>query len=133
MKIRQKKFYKFWPFFIFFLVFLGVFHKVFFFGLIPFPSDLLVSWFFPYSSGGWEGFSSWISHKEFISADVVRQIYPWRHLAIDNFREGNMPLWNPYAFSGTPLSANLQTAAFYPLNILFFLFPFTVGWVIYIL
>ena len=123
---------RFWPFFIFLLIYFGIFYKLFI-GLFPFPGDLLVSWFFPYSSGGWIGYSSWITHREFIAADVVRQLFPWRDLAIEMLRNGQIPLWNPYAFSGSPLLANLQSAVFYPLNILFFLFNSKTAWITYVL
>jgi uncharacterized membrane protein YfhO len=100
---------------------------------VPFPGDLLTSWFFPYKSGGWEGYNSWISHKEFILADVVRQIYPWKILSMDLFKNGIIPLWNIYAFAGNPLHANLQAAVFYPLNIIFFLVESRWAWIIYIM
>jgi uncharacterized membrane protein YfhO len=48
------------------------------------------------------------------------------------FKKGQLPTWNPYSFSGTPLLANFQTGAFYPLNILFFILPFTTAWSILI-
>jgi hypothetical protein len=121
-----------WPFLTFLLIFFGIFHKIFI-NLFPFPGDLLVSFFFPYNSGGWTGYSSWITHKEFIAGDVVRQLYPWRDLAMEMFKSGQIPLWNPYAFSGYPLLANIQSAVFYPLNILFLIFNAKAAWIIYIL
>ncbi len=51
------------------------------------------------------------------------QFYPWRQLAVEQVRAGHWPLWNPYLGAGTPLAANLQTAAFYPPHILFLLMP----------
>jgi hypothetical protein len=51
------------------------------------------------------------------------QFHPWRQLAVEQIRAGRWPLWNPYLGAGTPLAANLQTAAFYPLNVLFLLMP----------
>jgi hypothetical protein len=36
---------------------------------------------------------------------------------------GQLPLWNPLVSGGTPLAANLQTGAFYPLNFLYLLLP----------
>lgn len=47
-------------------------------------------------------------------------------------KNGNLPFWNPYIFSGTPLLANWQAAVLYPLNILFFLFPELDAWAIYL-
>jgi Bacterial membrane protein YfhO len=51
------------------------------------------------------------------------QFYPWRQLAVEQLQAGHWPLWNPYLGAGTPLAANMQTAAFYPLNALFLLMP----------
>lgn len=51
------------------------------------------------------------------------QLYPWRQLAVEQIQAGHWPLWNPYLGAGTPLAANLQTAAFYPPNALFLLMP----------
>jgi hypothetical protein len=51
------------------------------------------------------------------------QFYPWRQLAVEQIRTGHWPLWNPYLGAGTPLAANLQTAAFYPPNVLFLIMP----------
>lgn len=125
--------YRYWPVFIFLLIYVFIFRKVFFSHLVLFPGDLLTSWFFPYNSGGWVGYSPWITHKEFILADVVRQIYPWRILAIDLFQHGMLPLWNPYSFSGNPLVGNLQSAFFYPFNFLFFIFEERLAWTAYIM
>ena len=51
------------------------------------------------------------------------QFYPWRELAVQMLRAGQLPLWNPYLGNGTPLAANLQSAIFYPLNALYLLTP----------
>ena len=51
--------------------------------------------------------------------DVLAQFYHQRHLTYELLRSGELPLWNPYIFCGMPLLAEIQTAAFYPLN-----FPF---------
>ena len=37
-------------------------------------------------------------------------ILPWKNLTIETFKMGQWPLWNPYAFSGTPHLANFQSA-----------------------
>jgi hypothetical protein len=51
------------------------------------------------------------------------QFYPWRKLAVDIIRSGHVPLWNHYLGNGTPLAANLQSAVFYPLNLIYLLIP----------
>src|SRR5579859_995633 len=50
---------RYWPLLLFALVYVIIFRKVFFSHLVPFPGDLLASWFFPYNSGGWVGYSPW--------------------------------------------------------------------------
>lgn len=111
------------------------FRKAFFLGLIPIPFDLLVQWFFPYNSGGWyiPGHLTVYKGGHFAS-DAIREMYPWKQLAVELMKNGDVPLWNPYAFSGTPLLANMQTAAFYPLNVIFFLIQsFPWAWSAYII
>jgi hypothetical protein len=51
------------------------------------------------------------------------QFYPWRKLAVDMIRSGHAPLWNHYLGNGTPLAANLQSAVFYPLNLIYLVIP----------
>lgn len=63
--------------------------------------------------------------------DGIGQFYPWRHFAAETLRAGQIPLWNPYQFCGTPFVANSQSAVFYPGNLLFILIPDTAyafGW-----
>ncbi len=55
--------------------------------------------------------------------DGIGQFYPWRHFAAQTLHAGNLPLWNPYQFCGTPFVANSQSAVFYPLNIIFYILP----------
>jgi hypothetical protein len=51
--------------------------------------------------------------------DPIQQYLPWRIYAVESVRSGLIPLWNPYAFCGTPFLANLQSTLLYPLNLLF--------------
>ncbi len=51
--------------------------------------------------------------------DPIQQYLPWRIYAVESVRSGLLPLWNPYAFCGTPFLANLQSTLLYPLNLLF--------------
>ena len=39
---------------------------------------------------------------------------PFATLIADSIRHGQMPLWDPYTYCGTPLFANIQAALFYP-------------------
>ena len=55
--------------------------------------------------------------------DIPLQFYPWKQYVRASLAEGELPYWNPYTFGGTPLLANMQSAVFYPLDWLLFLFP----------
>ncbi len=54
---------------------------------------------------------------------VSIQFYPWRDVAYEQLRHGLLPFWNPHVGNGAPLLANLQTAVFYPPNLLYLLLP----------
>ncbi|MBO4548278.1 MAG: hypothetical protein J5758_03600, partial [Abditibacteriota bacterium] len=57
-----------------------------------------------------------------LMADGVLQFYNWRHFYADCIKKGEMPLYNPYEFSGTPFVGTGQSAIYYPLNLLLPLF-----------
>lgn len=101
--------------------------------LFPIPSNEFVKSYFPWNAGGWHGFNEFIPYKEVIATDVFRQQLPWIKLSIEQIKNGNWPLWNPYNFSGNPLLANIQSHNFYPLNILFYIFSLIPAWIIFIL
>lgn len=111
---------------IFFLGVNLIFFNKLFFGLIPFPGDLLISQYQP-----WRSYASYPTKNQYF--DTLRQIYPWKTESLSQIKQGHLPLWNPYNFSGTPLLANFQSAVFYPLNFLYFLLPQISAWTILIL
>jgi uncharacterized membrane protein YfhO len=96
-------------------------------GNIPFPTTYLVSFFAPWNT------SPGIPVKNNAMPDVITQIYPWKKLTIDSWKLGQIPLWNPYSFSGSVHAANYQSAVFSPVNLLFFVFPFMHAWSIMVL
>lgn len=51
------------------------------------------------------------------------QFWPWHYLVKTSILKGEWPLWNPLLGNGTPLLANLQTAVFYPLNLIYLIIP----------
>jgi hypothetical protein len=118
---------KVFPVILIFLVSLVLFYKLFF-GLYPFAGNLLVSFFFPWSGGGFAGYDSWTTHKEFIGSDSIRMQLPWKVLAFDQIRKGELPLWNPYSFSGNPLLANYQSGILYPFNVLYLILHPLMAW-----
>ncbi len=116
--------------FVFCLIF---FFKAFFLnGLLPIPSDLLVGLFHPFRDVYSEEYPRGVPFKNFLLTDPITQQIPWRDLSFEEIRSGRLPLWNPYQMAGYPLLANIQSAPFYPINILFLILPFTLGWSILI-
>lgn len=113
------------------LILIVFFHKVLF-GLVPFPADLLLAHYEPYSSYSYDGYAPGGMPSKDQGSDVVREMYPWKYFSIDQVKKGIFPFWNPYTFSGNPHFAALQGGLFYPVNIVFFVFPFISGWSIYI-
>lgn len=97
----------------------------FFLGKTPFPSDYQVNFFQP-----------WVQYplekgpvKNNAQPDIIGQIYPWRHFSISELKQGRIPFWNPYSFSGTPHLANYQSAVFSIYNLIFFLpIKFITAW-----
>lgn len=65
--------------------------------------------------------------------DVNDQFFYWKSYLVESIRSGIIPFWNPYSFSGSPFLAHPSTAAFYPFNIIFFLFPLNYAFMIYLL
>ncbi len=101
-------------------------------GRIPIPADTIVGIYHPWRDLIWNDFKAGVPFKNPLITDPVRQQFIWKKLAIDQFRKFDWPLWNPYTHAGMPLLANFQTGAFYPFNLLFFLFDFKTTWGVYI-
>jgi len=57
-----------------------------------------------------------------IDGDTWSQFFYWRRFAYDSLARWELPLWNPYSFSGTPFVGAMQSAIFYPPNLLFLFF-----------
>lgn len=113
------------PYLILGLIISTLYYKLFIFGQIPFPGDLLIV-----------SYSPWFDYYKFpvqnpLISDVFSLLFIWKQLAIEQFRNMQWPLWNPYSFTGTPLLANYQSAVLYPLNFLLLL-PNYFGWGIFI-
>jgi len=120
---------------IVFFAFLSValFYKYFLFGKVPIPGDILLGHYHPWSDLRWGGIETIYPIKNWILFDGIKQTLPWRLLAVEQMKNGQLPLWNPYILSGTPLLGNLQAAAFYPLNFLFWLLPKLDAWTMYLI
>ncbi len=123
----KKIFEKIWPLVVIFGLWLIFSFPYFAKGLVPFPADYMVTFFPPWNS------EYGMPVKNNAMPDVITQIYPWKKLTIDTWKSGEVPLWNPNSFSGTPHAGNYQSAVFSPINLLFFILPFIDAWSIMIL
>lgn len=107
------------------LIVVSIYYKLFIFGKIPFPGDLLIA-----------SYSPWFDYYKIpvqnpLISDVFSLLFIWKYLAIDQIKNLQWPLWNPSSFTGTPLLANYQSSVLYPLNFLL-LFPKYFGWGLFI-
>ncbi len=125
----KKKILSIFPLFFIIGVWILFSSPYFFKGRIPYASDYQVNFFQPWSH--YEKF--WGPVKNNAMPDVHGQMYPWKKFTIDTFKKGQIPLWNPYSFSGNPHLANYQSAVLSPLNLLFIILPFVDAWSILIL
>src|SRR4030067_1509443 len=102
--------------FIFILLFLIVtvlfFYPTFLKGFLPIPSDTIIGLYHPYRDLYASQFPNGIPFKNFLLTDPVRQQYLWKELTISILKIGELPLWNSYNLSGTPLLANFQSSPF---------------------
>lgn len=117
----------FLPILVILIVWLVFSHPYFLKGLVPFSSTYLVSFFNP-----WTNYYG-MPVKNGAMPDVITQLYPWKKITIDALKNGVIPSWNPYQFSGNPHLANVQSAVFTPFNLLFFVLPFIDAWSMLIL
>lgn len=119
----------YWGIFFIFFIWLTFSGQYFFYGKVPYPSSYQVNNFAP-----WSAYSKfWGPVKNGAMPDIITQIYPWKKLTIDTWKMGQIPLWNPYSFTGTSHLANYQSAVLSPFNLLFFIFPFVDAWTLLVL
>ncbi|MCF6156812.1 MAG: hypothetical protein E3K36_16590 [Candidatus Brocadia sp.] len=61
------------------------------------------------------------------NTDTRHQLFYWRYFGFNTLAKGIIPLWNPYIYGGTPFVGGVQSAIFYPLNLIFLVFPIHVA------
>jgi len=55
--------------------------------------------------------------------DIWSQFAAWREFGFGQLRRGNLCLWNPHLFSGTPYLGGFQSALLYPPNWIYLVLP----------
>lgn len=118
MKNLKRILYRFfklsWPFIFLLTIVCVFFWKTILLKQVALPADILVHELYPV--------------KNPIVSDAVSFSYPMRYLVIKDWKNGVVPLWNPYILFGIPLLANFQSAAFSITNIFYFFTDFNSGW-----
>ncbi len=122
-----KRGYEFIVILSFILITIFIFRSYFIKNTVPFPANLLVSFYQPF-----------LSHippvaNKAMGFDNLRIYYPLRDLSVRKIKNKEFPLWNPYAFSGNTLLATYQSAIFHPLSPLFLILPIIDAWSIIII
>lgn len=56
--------------------------------------------------------------------EAANQGYCWLHFSAASVKQGLLPLWDPYKFSGHSFVGETQTGVFYPLKVFLCLWPF---------
>ncbi len=59
-----------------------------------------------------------LAGKGFLWNDFLEQNFVYRLFAAVSLKQGILPFWNPYVFSGLPFFADVQAAVLYPLNLI---------------
>ena len=113
----MKLFKRFYPVILILFIWFIFANPYFLKGKVPYPSTYQVNNFSPWSS--YDEFAGPV--KNGAMPDIITQIFPWKNFAIESLKNFEIPLWNPYSFSGSPFLANYQSAVLSPLNIIFFL------------
>jgi len=55
--------------------------------------------------------------------DTANYFIAARSFGLEQLLQGNLPLWNPHTFSGTPFVGVFQSSLLYPLNVIYFVLP----------
>ena len=70
-----------------------------------------------------------VPHNALLS-DLVLENMQWKIFIRESISQGEIPLWNPYQFSGIPFLAAGQQSALYPFSLIYYVMPLPAayGW-----
>lgn len=117
---------------VFILIPIILFRVYIFKGQVPFPANLLVSYYQPWVSYPDPAYPNGPPNKP-LGFDNLRIFYPLRELTSRVLKQFQVPLWNPYYFAGNTLLATYQSAVFHPMSWLFLIFSQIDAWSIIIM
>jgi O-antigen/teichoic acid export membrane protein len=84
------------------------------------PADNLFS-FQPYAAAA-DAYGIDHPHNGLLN-DLILENYAWKRFILQSIRAGELPLWNPYLFAGSPFLATGQHSALYPFSVVFYVLP----------
>ncbi len=87
-------------------------------GQVLAPLDIVVESWPP-----WQRPNQPVEVHNFMLTDVVNYIIPAKLFMSEAVRGGELPLWNPYVFTGYPFTYNTQAGLWYPLNLFYYVLP----------
>lgn len=123
---------KYYPYLIILFITAVFFWKLIFQNAVAMPGDLMVGAYYPWLEYKY-GYAVGVPVKNGLISDVFSQFYIWKKLIAESYSRGDLPLWNPYSYSGYPLLANFHSGSLYILNILFIPFEFSTGWNLFVI
>lgn len=90
----------------------------------------LLPWDILYTFAPFEALRSGTVPHNGLLADLVLENVVWKQHIREALATGDFPLWNAQVFTGIPFLAGGQASTFYPLNLLFYIFPLegAYGW-----
>lgn len=100
-------------------------------GLVPFSANLLVSTYNPWAKEKFFGWEAGIPNKP-VGNDDLKIFYPQRNFTLTMLSLGEIPLWNPYSFSGVYHIGLSETAVFYPIFLLLSFLPQITAWTVFV-
>lgn len=114
------------------LVTLLLFWQFFIKGLAPFPGNFMLAWYEPWKSDNVINEVITIPHKPVVH-DAFRQLYPFKVLGMEAFKDFKLPLWNPYNGGGQPLFATGHMGYLNPFNFIYFIIKPELAWSIQVI
>lgn len=124
----NKKYFSYWPFLIIFIIMIWAFWPFFFQGKIPVAGDILLGQYYPWLDTKWENRETIYPVLNSTIPDSIFSFYPWKYKSIESLKNGMLPIYDPNTYMGHQLLATGTTGVFYPLNIIFLITNFNIGW-----
>jgi hypothetical protein len=90
-------------------------------------TDLFAGWRWPLATIALLVFAFFsrflLTGRFFLMRDLIFDFFARKQFYKNHLLSGELPLWNPYTGGGEPFLSNLESAVFYPPNLLNLLFP----------